>query len=145
MKALVLYHSQQYGNTSRMANAVADGLREAGCTVTLHNANERRYPIDEYGEYDVVAFGTPDYFSYLAGTLKTFLDDWYLSRHKPSYKDKPYGLFLTHGGGGRAVDALSIFHHLGHQVGKTVVSSGEPNEGVLRQCRELGSLLGESR
>ena len=104
MKALVLYHSQQYGNTEKMAKAVAEGLTEAGCNVTLHNANMKRYPIEEYGSYDIVAFGTPDYFSYMAGTIKTFLDDWYLNRNKSGYKDKPYALFMSHGGGGRAKD-----------------------------------------
>ncbi len=144
MKALVLYHSQQYGNTEKMAKAVAEGLTEAGCTVTTHNTNTLRYPIDEYGGYDVVAFGTPDYFSYMAGTLKTFLDDWYISRNKPGYKDKPYGLFMSHGGGGRAKDTLTIFRHLGKQIGEIVVSSGSPSEAVLSKCRELGKSLARS-
>ena len=144
MKALVLYHSQQYGNTGKMAEAVAEGLRESGCTVTLHNTNEERYPINEYPEYDVVAIGSPDYFSYVAGTLKTFMDDWYLQRNKPGYGGKPYGLFLSHGGGGRAVDALSLFSRLGNRVGETVVSSGSPNQRVLDACRELGKKLAMS-
>jgi flavorubredoxin len=29
-KALVLYHSQQYGNTGKMAEAMAEGLRVGG-------------------------------------------------------------------------------------------------------------------
>ena len=44
-RALVLYHSQQHGNTGKMAEAVAEGLESEGCEVTLHNANEGRYPI----------------------------------------------------------------------------------------------------
>ncbi len=124
-----------------MANAVAEGLGNAECSVTLHNSNNQRYPIDEYGNYDIVAFGTPDYFSYMAGTLKTFLDDWYLQRNEPGYKGKPYALFLSHGGGGRAKDTLSVFRHLGTQIGDIVVSSGSPSQAVLRQCRELGEEL----
>ncbi len=142
-KALVLFHSQQYGNTEKMANAVAEGLRKAGCTVTMHNTNLQRYPIEEYGDYDLLALGTPDYFSYMAGTLKTFLDDWYLSRNKPRYKGKPYALFMSHGGGGDALETLSVFRHLGTKVGETISSYGSPNESVLRQCRELGAKLAE--
>lgn len=127
-----------------MAEAVAEGLREAGSDVTIHNTNDSRYPIADYSGFDVVAFGTPDYFSYLAGTLKTFVDDWYLYRNQPGYKGKPYGLFLTHGGGGRAVNSLSIFNHLGHQVGETVVCSGSPSSSILRECRELGKKLAMS-
>ena len=140
-RALVLFHSQQYGNTEKMANAVADGLIDAGCSVTLHNSNTERYPIEEYGGYDVVALGTPDYFSYMAGTLKTFLDDWYLHRNQPGYKGKPYALFMSHGGGGRAKDTLNVFRHIGTHVGNMVISSGSPSEAVLRQCRELGMEL----
>jgi NAD(P)H dehydrogenase (quinone) len=139
VKALVLYHSQQYGNTEKMAKAVAEGL--TGCEVTLHNTNTQRYPIEEYGTYDLVAFGTPDYFSYMAGTMKTFLDDWYLHRNQPGYKGKPYGLFMSHGGGGRAKETLSVFSHLGTLVGQTITSSGSPSEAVLRQCKELGAEL----
>jgi NAD(P)H dehydrogenase (quinone) len=139
--ALVLYHSQQYGNTEKMAEAVAQGLLESGCEVTLHNTNRGRYPISEYGNYDLIAIGTPDYFSYMAGTLKTFMDDWYLYRNKPGYKGKPFVLFLSHGGGGRAQKSLSIFRHLGNQVGQIVISSGSPDEEVLKLCRELGEEL----
>lgn len=144
MKALVLYHSQQYGNTETMAKAVAEGLTEAGCVVILHNANTKRYPIEEFGSYDIVAFGTPDYFSYMAGTIKTFLDDWYLNRNKPGYKDKPYALFMSHGGGGRAKDTLSVFRHVGTKVGEIVSSSGSPNDSVLSKCKELGKALANS-
>ncbi len=142
MKALVLYHSQQYGNTEKMARAVAEGLTDF--EVTVHNTNTKRFPIEAYGTFDVVAFGSPDYFSFMAGTLKTFLDDWYLHRNKPGYKRKRYVLFMSHGGGGRAKESMNLFHHLGNQVGDIVISSGSPSEAVLRQCRELGELLAKS-
>jgi multimeric flavodoxin WrbA len=144
INALVLYHSQQYGNTEKMAEAVAEGLKDSGCNVTLHNTNTQRYSIDEFGLFDIVAFGTPDYFGYLAGTLKTFLDDWYLHRNKPGFKGKPYGLFLSHGGGGKAVESLSLFRYIGTQVGKSVISIGTPNENVIKLCRDLGKDLAKS-
>jgi NAD(P)H dehydrogenase (quinone) len=144
VKALVLYHSQQHGNTEKMARAVAEGLEAAGCDVTLHNANTRRYPIEEYASFDAVAFGTPDYFSYIAGTLKTFMDDWYLNRNKPGYTGKPYAVFYSHGGGGRVKDALSLFSGVGSQVGQAVESSGSPNKTVLDKCRTLGANLAKA-
>jgi flavorubredoxin len=141
VNALILYHNQQYGNTEKMAKAVEEGLIEAGCKVTLHNSNTQRYPIKEYGKYDLVSIGTPDYFSDIAGTLKTFLDDWWLNRNQPGFKDKLYALFLSHGGGGRAKDSLSIFRHLGTQKGQTIISEGSPNKTVLKQCKDLGLVL----
>ncbi len=143
-KALVLYHSQQHGNTGQMADAVAAGLRSEGCEVTLHNANDARYPITEFPAYDCVAFGTPDYFSYLAGTLKTFMDDWYLHRNEPGYQGKPYAVFYSHGGGGRVKDELSLFSRVGTQVGDAVGSRGTPIQTVLDRCRALGQALAKA-
>jgi len=143
-KALVLYHSQQYGNTEKMAEAVAEGLTSEGCSVTLHNTNTTRFPIEEYTTYDLIAIGTPDYFSYMAGTIKTFLDDWYLHRNDPGYTGKPFALFMSHGGGGRAKDSLTVFSRIGTQKGKIVSSSGSPSTPILEQCRELGKSLARS-
>ena len=125
------------------ARAVAEGLIEEGCKVTLHNANKGRFDIDTYPQYDCVALGTPDYYSYIAGTLKTFMDDWYISRNKPGYQKKPYAVFFTHGGGGEAKEALSLFTRLGIQVGKIVESNGAPNAHVLEECKRLGVELGK--
>ncbi len=60
-----------------MAEAFAEGIQKAGGEATLHNTNHSRYNIEEYRQFDAVAIGSPDYFSYIAGTLKTFLDDWF--------------------------------------------------------------------
>jgi NAD(P)H dehydrogenase (quinone) len=144
VKALVLYHSQQHGNTGKMAEAVAEGLRFMGCDVTLHNANDERYPIEEFPLYDCVAFGTPDYFSYIAGTLKTFMDDWYLHRNEPGYKGKPYAVFYSHGGQGRVRDALSLFSRVGTQVGKPIESYRAPDQSGLEKCKALGVELAKS-
>lgn len=144
VKILVLYHSQQHGNTEKMARAVAEGLEAEECKVALFNTNTKRYPIEEYAGYDGVAFGTPDYFSYIAGTLKTFMDDWYINRNKPGYTGKPYAVFYSHGGGGRVKDTLSLFSRVGSQVGKPVESSGAPSKLVLDQCRVLGIELAKA-
>ncbi len=141
---LVLYHSQQYGNTEEMAEAVAEGAEAAGAEVTLINSNEERVDIEAYRDCDVVAFGSPDYYSYIAGTLKTFLDDWHIAKrsNRAGLEDKPYGLFYSHGGGGSVRGPLEdLFSRIGSKVGVTVESKGRPSEAVLRACRELGEQL----
>jgi NAD(P)H dehydrogenase (quinone) len=141
---LVLYHSQEYGNTGKMARAVAEGAEAAGARVTLHNTNEERYDVEQYRAFDAVAFGTPDYYSYIAGTLKVFLDDWYIAKEKnpAGLLNKPLALFYSHGGGGAAVRPLEqLFRRLGTQVGETVESRGAPSEQVLAACRALGERL----
>ena len=77
-KVLVIYHSQQFGDTKALAEALAEGVRDAGMEAEIISTNERRITLDEFLATDGVALGTPDYFSYLAGTIKTFFDDMYL-------------------------------------------------------------------
>ncbi len=144
---LVLYHSQEYGNTEAMAEAVAEGAKAAGAEVTLVNTNEQRLDIEHYRRFDAVAFGSPDYYSYIAGGLKVFADDWYIAQKSNSrgLKDKPYGLFYSHGGGGRGRGPLEeLFSRMGTKVGETVESRGRPNQAVLDACRELGRQLAKA-
>ncbi|MCX6656417.1 MAG: flavodoxin domain-containing protein [Candidatus Bathyarchaeota archaeon] len=144
VKALVLYHSQQVGNTGKMAEAVAEGLKGEKCEVTLHNTNEGRFDITKYPQYDCIALGTPDYFSYMAGTIKTFMDDWYIKRNEPGYQQRPYVVFFTHGGGGKAKESFTLFNRLGTQIGKTVECQGTPNAQTLKMCKALGTELAKA-
>ena len=147
-RALVLYHSQEFMNTQVMAEAVAEGLKEAGCEVDLFNTNDGRYDITQFPQYDCVAFGSPDYYSYVAGNLKQFMDDHYIAdvrKGMQGLKGKPYVLFCSHGGGGRVRDVMvSLFKRAGTQVGQLVASRGRPSPQVLEQCRGLGNALGEA-
>ena len=143
-KMLVLYHSQEHGNTAAMAVAVAAGAAAVGADVTLANTNEQRLDANEYRGFDVVAFGSPDYYSYIAGGLKVFLDDWYIAKQSDpeGLEGKRYGLFYSHGGGGAVRGPLEeLFTRMGTKVGDTVESSGRPGEPTLEACRELGRQL----
>ena len=148
VKALVLYHSQEFGNTGAMAQAVAEGLRGAGCEVDMFNTNDGRFDVARFPQYDCAAFGSPDYYSYIAGGLKAFMDDHYIAdvrKGMQGLKGKPYALFYSHGGGGKVRDVMvSIFKRIGTQVGKPVESRGHPSPQVLAQCRALGKTLAEA-
>ncbi len=124
-KILVIYHSQQYGNTRMPAEALAEGAQEAGAEVNLISTNERRVTLEEFLAADAVAIGTPDYFSYLAGTIKTFFNDMYLwDLARKFVKGKPAVLFCSHsGGGGKVKQPLESFaHRFFGEVGETVGS-----------------------
>jgi hypothetical protein len=54
------------------------GFGKWGAEVKLINTNEHRVTLEEFLATDGFAIGTPDYFSYVAGTIKTFFDDIYL-------------------------------------------------------------------
>ena len=147
-KALVLYHSQEYGNTHAMAEAVAEGLRAGGCEVDMFNTDDGRFDIARFPSYDCAAFGSPDYYSYVAGNLKQFMDDHYIAdvrQGMQGLKSKPYALFYSHGGGGRVIDAMKgIFRRVGTMVGAPVGSRGSPSPDVLDRCRALGQALGQA-
>lgn len=147
-KALVLYHSQEYGNTAEMAKAVADGLKESGCIVDSFNTNEGRFDVTRFPKYDGVAIGSPDYYSYIAGGLKMFMDDHYIyDVHKKleGLRDKPFVLFYSHGGGGRVKDIMPrIFRRIGTLVGEPVGSMSRPDKQVLERCKALGRELAKA-
>jgi len=142
-KVLVIYHSQQFGDTKGLAEALAEGVRDAGVEAEIVSTNERRITLDEFQAADGVALGTPDYFSYLAGTMKTFFDDMYLwDKSGESVKGKPAALFLSHGGGGRGREPLEVlagkfFDH----VGETVESRRPTGDEAKEKCRALGKEL----
>jgi len=147
-KALVLYHSQEFGNTAAMAKAVAEGLRDAGCEVDLFNTNEGRYDVTQFPQYDCAAFGSPDYYSYIAGGLKTFMDDHYIydvRKGLEGLKGKLYALFYSHGGGGGVKNVMPrIFKRIGTLTGEPVGSEGKPDTQTLEKCRALGKELAEA-
>ncbi|MBL7199859.1 MAG: hypothetical protein ISS56_06905 [Anaerolineae bacterium] len=142
-------------NTQAMAEAVAEGLREAGREVDLFDTNDGRFDVAQFPSYDCplpgiydVAFGSPDYCSYVAGNLKQFMDDHYIAdvrKGMQGLKDKPYALFYSHGGGGRVIDAMKqIFRRVGTLIGEPVGSRGYPAPDVLGKCRALGKMLGDA-
>jgi NAD(P)H dehydrogenase (quinone) len=90
-KVLVLYYSS-YGHVETMANAVAEGARDAGAQVAVKRVPElvpeavarqsglkldQAAPIatvDELPEYDAIVFGTPTRFGNMAAQMRSFLD-----------------------------------------------------------------------
>jgi multimeric flavodoxin WrbA len=142
-KVLVIYHSQQFGNTGILADALAEGAREENLEVVLINTNERRVTLKEFVDADAVALGTPDYFSYLAGTIKTLFDDIYQwDKAGEPVKGKPAALFYSHGGGGRVREVLEQFaDRFFEQVGETVGSGRPIGDDARKRCIALGREL----
>ncbi|WP_181708403.1 NAD(P)H:quinone oxidoreductase [Chthonobacter rhizosphaerae] len=90
-KVLVLYYSS-WGHVEKMANAVAEGARSAGATVTVKRvpelvpqevASSAHYKLDqaapiadptELADYDAIIFGSPTRYGNMAAQMKNFLD-----------------------------------------------------------------------
>jgi len=143
-KVLVVYHSLS-GNTRRMADAIAEGAKAvSGAEVVVKDGLDAT--IDDLLGCDGVAFGSPDYFSSLAGGMKDFFDrTFYPSQGKVT--DKPTVLFGN--AGGPATNILGALRKMAqifklHEVAEAVGASGAPTESVLQQCRQLGQALAEA-
>ncbi len=142
VKLLVIYHSQT-GNTEAMAKAVNEGALSAGATVTLKKAAETTS--DDLLACDVVVFGSPVYFGYMAGALKDFFDRvFYTVRGK--IDDKPYAAFSSGSAGGKQaldnIDRVCNSFKL-KKAFEGLVAAGKPSSEVLEECKELGKKLAQ--
>jgi flavorubredoxin len=142
-KIAVVYHSHS-GNTAAAARHLAEGIEgEGGFEVVLANTNEERVDPAILADCSAAAFGTPDYFSYPAGCIKTFIDDWLIAKRKGVEQGEiPIALFVTHGGGGKAREPFeTLFRRIGPQSAETAMVKGKPEGEQVEALRKLGAAL----
>lgn len=146
-RILVVYHSQEYGNTAKMAELVARGCQQvSGVEVEMINTNNSRVNMETAEQADGFAIGSPDYFSYVAGGVKQFFDDLYIAALAgKNVKGKPCVLFMTHGGGGKGIAGLeSLARAMNLEIiAPSVTCQGAPGGDASQQGIELGKLLAE--
>ena len=137
----VIYHSDT-GNTRKLAEHVAEGASSVeGVEAKLIIASEIDY--DAAAEADGFAIGSPDYFSYVAGQVKTFFDKVLYDKR---FNGKPYVGFGTHGGGAKVLDCVERLAGSVKfkQVSPGVMTKGAPDAAGAEQARGLGKALGEA-
>lgn len=139
-KLLIVYHTQS-GNTRTLAKAVEEGAKQAGAEVVCKLAAE--VGEKDFLWADIFAFGSPDYFSYMAGALKDVFDRFFY-QVKDKVKGKSFGAFVTHGGGG--TPAVESIRKLASSLGlkekvKPLLIQGKPDEEGLKKGREFGRKL----
>ena len=141
-KLLIIYHSQS-GNTEAMAQAVYEGALSSGATASLKKAAEATS--NDLIDCDAVAFGTPNYFSYMAGAMKDFFDRVFYTT-RGNVDDKPYAAVSSHGGGGKgaldSIDRICSSLRL-KKAFEGKVATGKPSPEVLEECEELGRKLAQ--
>mgnify|MGYP001615014309 CR=1 FL=1 len=139
-KVLIIYHSQG-GNTKVAAEIVAEGVREVkGSEPKV--VEGLKGTIEDLLDCSAIAVGTPDYFSYMAGGVKDFFDRTYYPA-QGKVVNKPCGIFVTHGGGGKAVESLQAIckDYKFKFVCEAVLVQGHPDEVASVKLREMGKLL----
>jgi flavodoxin len=142
-KVLIVYCTMT-GNTKAAAEAVAEGARAAGAQVTIKDG--LKAGPEDLLACDAVAIGSYDAFSYMGGGLKDFFDrTLYPTRGKVD--DKPYGAFLTHGGGGKAMaslEALAGSLKL-RKAAQSVSVVQKPDAQSLAALKALGDTLAAAK
>jgi multimeric flavodoxin WrbA len=140
-RVLIVYHTIS-GNTEKMAQAFTEGAKSVqGTEVVIKKAFEAT--LEDLLACDAVAFGSADYFSYIAGALKDFFDrTYYPSQGKVA--GKPYAAFATGGGGGET--ALAVLDRLCgsfkfRKAAEGVAAVMSPSSETLAKCKEAGKKL----
>ncbi|MBI5724396.1 MAG: FprA family A-type flavoprotein [Planctomycetes bacterium] len=147
-KILIAYHSQEKGNTRKLAELVARGCKEfEDVAIDMVNVYTIRVEPEMMERADGYALGSPDYFSYMAGGLKQFFDDMCLADWAgKKVKSKPYVAFMTHGGGGsgiKSIEELAKAMKL-TQAAPPVTCKGAPDEAAAKLAVELGKKLAQA-
>ncbi len=104
---LIAYDSLT-GNTERMAQAVAEGVRRVdGAVATVKRVSE--VSKEDLTAAEAIVLGCPAYYANISGRMKTAIDDWSW-KMKVDFTDKVGGAFATGGGqmGGKEHVVVSL-------------------------------------
>lgn len=144
-KALVIYYSRS-GNTKKMAENVAEGIKKEGLEAILKDANE--VCADELLNYEAVIIGSPTYYGTMAAQIKQLLDDSVKFHGKLDGKIGAAFASSANIGGGNETTILDILNALlihgmivqgdprGGHYGP--VSIGAPDARVTKECLRMG-------
>jgi len=147
-KALVVYDSET-GNTEKMANAISEGIKEAGHDVEAKHVDKTS--LDDLMAADAIILGSPTYFCTMSGKMKNLIDKS-IEIYPDKLQNKIGAAFTSSGdiAGGNETALLSLIQAMlmhrmiivGHQSGSFgAVSIGEPDKECLAGCKEFGKRI----
>lgn len=137
-KTAVIYWSGT-GNTEAMAQAVLDGMKEAGAEAEIFTASE--FNPDKINDYESLAFGCPSMGS---EQLEDTEFEPMFDECKSSLSGKSIALFGSYGwGNGEWMetwedDCRSVGANL---VCDSVICNDAPDDEALEKCKSLGKAL----
>ncbi len=144
MKQVLIAYVSRSGNTEKMANYIAEGVRFAGKKATLAKVASIKTENDISG-YDGYIFGCPTYHKDMTTGMKNFL----FMAEKANLIGKMAGAFGSHTHSGES--APMIFDTMQHVFKMDTIELGplnlteamlETDEG-LKACQDYGKALGE--
>lgn len=146
---LVIFTSMS-GHTEALANAIAEGARQMrNTTAEVKRAKDVRP--EDIGRASALAFGSPTYFSYMSGELKTLFDEFL--PYKDRFQGKPVIAFATGDGGqSKCIESIeSILEAFGvdlvHRSDILIAGlavQGMPDQKAKNQAVEAGKKLADA-
>ena len=145
-KALVIYYSRT-GNTKKMAESVAEGIKNEGMEVVIKEVKDA--DADELLKYDAIAIGSPTYYGTMAAQIKKLLDDSVKFHGKLDGKVGASFASSANVGGGNETTILDILNAMlihgmiiqgdpqGDHYGPVAI--GSPDSRAVKECVRLGS------
>jgi NAD(P)H dehydrogenase (quinone) len=147
-KVLVIYYTRS-GNTKKMAELVAEGIKKEGVDVVVKDVKDTG--TDELLAYEGIVIGSPTYYGTMAWEIKKLLDDSVKFHGKLDGKVGAAFASSANIGGGNETTILDILNAMlihgmiiqgdpqGDHYGS--VSIGAPDSRSQKQCARMGSRL----
>lgn len=145
-RGLVICYASMYGNTQRVAEAVAEGAAQAGMrTVKVHNlsVSPMSEVLADIFRYDTLAIGAPTY----NGGIFPLVDDLLKRLSGRVVSNHRLGFFGGFTWSGQAVKGIAAYNEKMKmtQVADAVEWKQGAHRETLEKARELGRALAESR
>ncbi|MHA2120906.1 MAG: flavodoxin family protein [Promethearchaeota archaeon] len=152
MKTIIIYETK-YGNTKKAAEAIGEGLIEAGHEIILRDVKEA--DINEIKDADVIVIGSPTYAGSHARGIKKFIKKML----DINMEGKSIVAFDTHSAGGEGNFLRKAVFKMEKQIQKTVPGikivmnglqvgvhgiKGPLVDGELEKCKEFGKKIGSN-
>ena len=152
VKILICYYSKS-GNTERMAEEIAEGMKASKADVKVDLKKVEEVDVKSLTDYDGIIFGSPTYYGLPSAEVKKLLDESIM--HHGKLDGVVGGAFSssanTAGGNETTIIALieSLLIHgmivkgmpKGDHFGPVAI--GEPDEKELKQCKYYGRWMAE--
>lgn len=143
IRILLVYGGRSGGRTEQLRQAVSDGIRSGGTTVTLRELPAFEADIEDLLWADGVMLGTPEHFGYMSGALKDFFDRTFYPAEGRT-EGRPYALFVSAGNDGRGTVAAVERIVAGYRwraIAPPLIAVGDLETTTLARARELGATL----
>ncbi|MGE5614771.1 MAG: flavodoxin family protein [Bacillota bacterium] len=149
-KALIIYYSRT-GNTKKMAEHIAEGIRSENVEAEVRDVNNVK--ADNLLEYDAIIAGSPTYYGSMAGELKKLFEESVRFHGKLDGKVGAAFSSSAQIGGGNETTILDILNAMlihgmvvqgdcqGDHYGP--VSIGSPDDRAAKKCIRMGKRIAQ--